>query len=111
MAERVRVPESERPPELSVDSVVVAAPHHAACDLAGEAVILDLDSGLYYGLEAVGARIWELLRDPIRVAALRDTLLGEYDVAPKVCQSDLLAVLGELLSAGLIEVRHDGASG
>lgn len=93
-----------------MESVVVAAEHHASCDLAGEAVILNLDSGLYYGLEAVGARVWDLIRDPIRVGELRDALLDEYDVSPSVCEADLLGVLGELRAAGLIEVR-DGSSG
>ena len=48
--------------------------------LDGEAVLLDLASGTYFGLDAVGTRIWELLDQRQPLAAILDAILDEYDV-------------------------------
>lgn len=99
-----------RPSSLTMDSLVVAADGQATCDLAGEAVVLDVSGGIYYGLNEVGARIWRLVREPIRVEAILETLVGEYEVDPETCRKDLLRVLGALLDAGLVEVRDGRAA-
>jgi hypothetical protein len=87
-------------------SVVIAARDQVSCDLAGEAAILDIKSGIYYGLDAVGALIWNLIQEPRTVDEVRDAILQEYDVEPDRCEHDLLALLRELATRGLIEV-HD----
>lgn len=91
---------------LSEDSVVAARPEVASCTLDGEAVLLDVAAGRYHGLNEVGTRVWELLREPRRVSALRERLLAEYEVGAERLTADLLALLAELLRAGLIEVRE-----
>ena len=85
---------------------VVVATNQVSCDLAGEAVVLNLSSGTYYGLSAVGARVWTLIRQPKTFAELRETLLAEYDVAPPVLESDLCELLARLAEEGLIEVNE-----
>ena len=92
---------------LSNDSIVVVSPDQVSSDLAGEIVMLNLKNGTYYGLDQVGARVWGLIEQPHRVAAIRDAILEEYDVEPERCEQDLLALLGELEQAGLIEVRDE----
>jgi hypothetical protein len=84
---------------------VVAAQDQVSCDLDGEAAILNLASGVYYGLDATGARVWNLVQTPRTVNEIRDALLKEYDVEAERCERDLLALLGDLAAAGLIEVR------
>ena len=91
---------------LSKESIVVVSGDQVSSDLAGEVVMLSLKDGAYYGLDEVGARIWNLIQQPRSVNAVRDAILEEYDVAPECCERDLLALLGDLESAGLIEVRH-----
>ncbi len=88
-------------------SIVVAARGQIACDLAGEVAILDVKSGIYYCLNAVGARIWNLIHEPRTVNEVRDTLLEEYVVEPYRCESDLLALLQELAAKRLIEVKDE----
>ena len=51
---------------ISDRSVVVATKDQVSCDLAGEAAILNIKSGVYYGLDPVGARIWTLMQEPRR---------------------------------------------
>ena len=86
-------------------SIVVAIRDQVSADLAGEAAILNLKSGVYYGLNAVGARIWSLIQEPKSVEDIRDAILNEYDVDPERCESDLLQLLQQLAAEGLIEVE------
>jgi coenzyme PQQ synthesis protein D (PqqD) len=92
-------------PALSSSSTIVAAKEQVSCDLSGQAAILNLESGLYYGLEGVGARIWDLIQEPRTVRQLRDLLTKEYDVEPERCERDLLSLLARLATVGLVEIR------
>jgi hypothetical protein len=74
-------------------------------DLDGEAVILHLDSGLYFGLNAVGTRIWQLLERDGRLTAVLDDLRAEYEAAPDVLERDLLDLVSRLVDARLGEVK------
>lgn len=87
-------------------SSVVAAPNQVSCDLAGETALLQLKSGVYFGLKDVGTLVWSLIQEPRSFAALRDAILKEYDVAPDRCERDLLALIEELSAAGLVEIRN-----
>jgi hypothetical protein len=90
---------------VTLASSVAAAPDQVSADLGGEAAILQLGSGMYYGLDAVGARIWTLLREPHTVREIRDALLAEYDVAAARLEADLVRFLNALAAHRLIEVR------
>ncbi|MGA8222603.1 MAG: PqqD family protein [Candidatus Acidiferrales bacterium] len=90
---------------LSVESIVVAASEQVSCPLGEESAILNLKNSVYYGLDPVGARVWNLLREAKSVSALRDTLLDEYDVEAERCERDLLELLEKMRGEGLIEVR------
>lgn len=95
---------------ISSSSVVVATSDQVSSDLAGEAVILHLGQGMYYGLDEVGARVWQLVQLPCTPADICSAIIAEYDVAPERCQQDVLVLLGELATAELIEVRDGGAA-
>jgi hypothetical protein len=89
---------------LSDNSVVVAAKDQVSCDLGGEAAILSIKNGVYYGLDPVGARVWKLMQTPVTVRALREAMQGEYDVQPDRCESDLMALLEKMSAEGLIQL-------
>jgi hypothetical protein len=91
--------------KVARDSIIIAAKAPISCDLAGEAVILDVKYGTYYGLNAVGARIWNLIQELRTVNEIRDTLLKEYDVETECCERELLALLEDLAAKGLVEVK------
>jgi hypothetical protein len=84
------------------DSRFVVSPDQVSCDLGGEAAILHLKSAIYYGLDPVGARIWDLLRTPKTLAELRDAVVAEYEVDSETCERDLRDLLEKLAAAGLI---------
>jgi hypothetical protein len=74
-------------------------------DLDGEAVILDLQSGTYFGLNAVGTRIWQLMERHGTLQAVFDDLCREYDATPAVLEHDLIALVARLQEARLGEVK------
>jgi hypothetical protein len=92
---------------ISLNSTIAASENQISSDLGGEIACLNLESGIYYGLDAVGARIWELIQVPRSVSEIRDILLEEYDVQPQRCERELLALLDQLATENLI-VLQDG---
>jgi hypothetical protein len=94
---------------LSLNSIVVASAQQVSCALGDEAAILNTQNSVYYGMNEVGASVWELLKAPRRVSDLRDEILREYEVDEERCERDVLALLEKLRSEGLIEVREGTA--
>ncbi len=94
---------------ISTRSIVVASKDQISCDLEGEAAILNLKSGTYFGLDPVGATIWSLIVQPRRVAEIRNALIDQFDVEAERCSRDLLQLLGELHAHGLIQVMDGPA--
>ena len=66
--------------------------------------IVNFDNGVYYGLDPMGARIWNLLREPSTIEELCDTLAAQYDVERATLESDIRAFVGELAEHGLVEM-------
>jgi len=73
-------------------------------ELQGEAVLLNLKSGVYLGLDSVGTRIWNLLQQHRVLQEVRDAMLQEYEVSADQCERDLLRLVGEMEQQGLAEV-------
>ena len=71
-------------------------------EVGGETVLLDLDSERYFGLDAVGTRVWALINEGVAVGEVIDTLLQEYEVDRATLESDVEALLESLREAGLI---------
>ena len=70
-----------------------------------ETVILDLASGTYFGLDPVGARIWQLLGEGRALAEVCESMLAEYDVSRDEFERDLTELLDALGEKGLIKVE------
>lgn len=71
-------------------------------ELGEESVLLELDSGRYYGLNQVGTRMWRLLADHGRLEPVCQILVQEYDVLPERAESDLVNLVQVLVSRGLL---------
>lgn len=74
-------------------------------DLGGEIVLLNLKTGVYFGLDPIGTRIWHLIQEHRSLREIRDALLEEYEVTKRQCEDDLLRFVGLLREKDLIEVR------
>lgn len=95
--------------EISPSAVISSTQNQISSELAGEAVILNMTSGIYYGLNEVGARIWELVQEAKQFDELHSALMEEYDVSSEVCKRDLTTIILELKAACLVEVHDETA--
>ncbi len=73
-------------------------------EIEGEAVLLDLRSEQYFGLDEVGLCLWRQLEADSSLRAAHAQLLDAFEVEPDVLERDLLALLADLERAGLVEV-------
>ena len=73
-------------------------------EIGGEAVLLDLASESYFGLDPVGTRIWALLGEPAELKLVHEVLCDEYDAEPERIGADLLLLIERLVEAGLVKV-------
>jgi hypothetical protein len=97
-------------PGITTASVVVAAKDQISCDLAGEAVVLNLETGIYFGLDEVGASVWRLLERPVSVREICDALMKQYDVERARVETDVVELLTEMMKEGLVAVVPGEAS-
>ena len=67
-----------------------------------ETVILDLASGTYFGLDATGARIWQLMVEGKTLAEICEVMLAEYEVSREAIESDVLDLAEDLCAKQLI---------
>ena len=69
-----------------------------------EMALLNLDTGVYFGLDEVGARIWELLAEHGRLELVAQRMEAEYDAPADQLRTDLLHLVEELRAKGLAEI-------
>jgi coenzyme PQQ synthesis protein D (PqqD) len=89
-------------PPLSLTTVVARGEGFIEAEINNEIVALSIEHGTCYGLNRVGSRIWSLLGSPSRIGDLTATLLAEYRVDPEVCEREVLDLLEELRTEGMI---------
>ena len=83
---------------------LACAPDILSRILDGEAVLLDLASGTYFGLNPVGSRVWELISASKTVGEIRVVIQQEFDVTDDVLTRDLDELFITLEKRGLIRV-------
>lgn len=93
-------------PPLTLDSVICLSDHQLSCRVAKETVVLETTAGMYYGLNEVAAFVWERIKTPTKVWAVRDAVQEEFEVATEECERDLLALVKDLRENGLINVQQ-----
>lgn len=69
-----------------------------------ETVILDLANGTYYGLDPVGARIWQLMAEVQTLAQVCEAMLAEYEVTREDIERDVAALGQTLLDKNLVSI-------
>ncbi len=88
--------------DLTGNRVVVAAKDQVSCTVGNEAIILHCSRGVYFGLNSVGAAIWNLVQQPRTVAEILRFVLENYDVSPARGKEDVLSLLRDMADTGLI---------
>ena len=95
---------------IGPDTVVAQIEELVSSDLDGETVMMSVKNGKYYGMDAIGSRIWALIKQPRSVADVCNILLEEFDVRREQCERDVLDFLNNLAEDKLVRVVH-AASG
>ena len=87
---------------LNNTSTVQLDPSLLYSKIGDEIVLLTVESGKYFKVDAVGSRIWELIKDPTTIQSLCEILVNEYDISLDQCLEDTVPFLESLIEDDLI---------
>jgi len=93
--------------EVAFTQKVTLSPEALFQEVGGEIVILDLKSETYFGLDEVGARIWQLMEEHGDMQKVYEAILDEFDVESGRLQADMTALFDELAKSGLISADDE----
>ena len=79
------------------------SPKALSRELDGETVLVNLDTGMYFGLDEVGTVIWNHIQEGVAVEDIPGKLTEAFEVEEDVARTDLEALIGELRENGLVE--------
>ena len=71
-----------------------------------EAVMMSIEAGHYYGVNTVGARIWELLESPKTIEQLCVQICAEFDVDAQTCETAVLEFTHNLIDNGVVHASY-----
>jgi hypothetical protein len=91
---------------FGVSARVVVQPSVIYRDVSGEFVLLNLQSGVYYGLDAIGSRMWQLLTEQRDVDEVCAILIDEYETSSDVLRADVDRLVSELAEKGLVSIHR-----
>lgn len=83
-------------------ALLVRSPDIIASEVDGELVLISIQDGKYYGLDAVGSEIWRLLEEPRSVAALVAALQAHFDGDAEAIERETLEFIGKLAAQTLV---------
>jgi len=90
---------------ISSDSVFQRNTDIVSSEFDGETVMMDTSFEKYFGMRAVGTRIWQLLESDQTLSSLCEVLTQEYEVEAEQCMQDILPFIEDLLKQEMIQVR------
>jgi hypothetical protein len=88
--------------DMDLDTHLTVPPQVMSRLVGEETVLLDLASGMYFGLDGVGKRIWESISEGKSLAETVDVIVAEYEVDREQAQADVTGFAGDLLERGLL---------
>lgn len=90
---------------ILIHTIVKNNEHLNPVEIAGEISILNIETGKYLFLNETASFIWRLISDPLEVSTIIDRIIDEYNVPKEECQERVIAVLDEMLTSKLIEIK------
>ena len=91
--------------QLTIDDPVTINGDVVFKEIDGEAVLLDIQRGMYYGLDPIGTRVWQTLVEHGSARPVVASLVEEFDVTQDTLEGDIRRLLGELTANDLIRPR------
>lgn len=96
--------------EIRRETVLVQSGDPVAVEVDQTVVMIGLEQGKYYGLEGVGGRIWELVKEPRSVQDICGALVQEYDIEPTACLDEVTEFLTALARERLVVVTDEAST-
>jgi len=90
--------------ELTINSCVVVSESVIAREVGGETVILELDSGTYFGLNPIATDMWRAIAAGGSLGDALAIVERAYEVDPAVLRDDLLRLTEQMLRRRLISL-------
>ena len=90
---------------INLENIISRVDGKISREIDGETVILDMESGVYVGLDDIGTFVWGLMEEGLSLQNLLNEILLEYDVESQQCLDDLQEFLSELVDGGFIAVH------
>ena len=75
-----------------------------SADMDGDVVMLDVENGKYFGLNAVGAQIWEAIETPQNVSDVCTAIEQAFEVSRSICETDTLAILKDMHDRDMLHI-------
>ncbi len=88
-----------------LEAVAVVSDEVLVQEVSGEAVLLDLATETYFGLNPAGARFWTLLGRLGRGERVVATMVGEFEVSEERLRTDMRQFLRHLVEKGLVTLE------
>ena len=87
---------------MKLDMILQIPDHVLAREVSGETVVLDLESGMYFGLNEVGSRVWNLLEQGLSLASVCDRIEAEFAAPREAIENDVLELCNSLAQNKLV---------
>ncbi|WP_066067784.1 lasso peptide biosynthesis PqqD family chaperone [Neobacillus soli] len=94
--------------KVSLTSIITQTEGNVVSDMDGEKVMLSIESGNYYNLGELGGEIWDLIKSPMEINHLVNTLLLKYQVEKEECEQHVLSYIEQLEKERLIQIINLG---
>jgi hypothetical protein len=92
-------------PDVSLSSTARINDDAVFRELDGESIVLNLQTGTYFGLDEVGTRVWQLIDRYGALFVVRDALVAEFEVDADTAGRDLMDLVSDLAERGLVDVE------
>ena len=90
--------------DIDLQTTLVRSDKLLFSQIDSDVTMMSIDTGRYYSLGPVGARVWALLEQPARGADICSRLQTEYRVDASQCEAEVLALLRQMAGEGVVEV-------
>jgi len=93
------------------DHLEVNAERAAGDVIDGEAIIINLETGVYYSMQGIGGDVWSMIAAQRSFGSMLDAIVATYDVTADEARRDLEGVVGQLLDEGLVRFASETRTG
>lgn len=92
---------------ISADTSIMLDENVVSCELDGEVAILNMNDGVYYGLNPIGTIIWKLIEmeNCVDITKIVEMILDEYEVNKDTCHKDIIELVEQLVKNGLVQIK------